>query len=116
MNTGLVGLIVALNLCERVSAYGFVLTNDASYYDDKHSTMVPLSSLLHVPACMCASVCVHAHVSVCATMGCGVRGYMEDGSPDCQDYRVPSSVRTSQAPVMLSRLETMGWRETTSHE
>ena len=59
MNTGLVGLIVALNLCERVSAYGFVLTNDASYYDDKHSTMVRL------PLCR---MCPYACVRLCACM------------------------------------------------
>ena len=37
--TGIIGLVVALNACVHVSAYGFVLNNDASYYDDRCSTM-----------------------------------------------------------------------------
>ena len=33
------GLVLALNTCAAVSAYGFILTNDATYYDDEQSTM-----------------------------------------------------------------------------
>ena len=37
--SGIVGLVLALNSCVHVSAYGFILSNDASYYDDKQATM-----------------------------------------------------------------------------
>ena len=40
--TGIIGLVVALNSCVRVTAFGFSLTNDANYYDDNHSTVTTI--------------------------------------------------------------------------
>ena len=38
MFLGILGLVLALNSCVHVSGYGFVITNDGTYYDDNHST------------------------------------------------------------------------------
>ena len=61
--SGIVGLVLALNVCVHVSAYGFILTNDESYYDDKHSTM--WGGWQGTSQCTCTGTSMHGILQLC---------------------------------------------------